>query len=84
MLKAMQFGKTLDCILQEILLAKSFLGLVSLMKLDISDGFYHIAINVDDIPKLEVTIPTTPGAELTVCLPICFTNWMGKWKQLPT
>ncbi len=60
---AMQFGHALDCILREILLANPAFGPVHLIKSDISDGFYRIALNVDDIPKLGVVFPTAPGEE---------------------
>jgi hypothetical protein len=57
---AMQFGHALDQILHEILLSNPLLGPVHLIKLDISDGFYRIALNVDDIPKLGVAFPRPP------------------------
>lgn len=31
--------------------------------MDLSDSFYHLDINVDDIPKLGVVFPTTPNDE---------------------
>ncbi|KAL3811082.1 hypothetical protein ACHAXA_009030, partial [Cyclostephanos tholiformis] len=42
-----------------------------LIKLDISDGFYRIALNVDDIPKLGVAFSTAPGEDplLAMALP---------------
>jgi hypothetical protein len=56
------------------------LGLVYLIKLDISDGFYRIALNVDDIPKLGVTFPTAPGEDPLVAFPLVLP--MG-WKNSP-
>ena len=61
-MEAMQFGHALDWILRKILLADSSLGPVQLLKVDPSDGFYHVNLNVDDIPKLGVVFPTSPDA----------------------
>ena len=47
-MEAMQFGHALDRILREILLANPIFGPVHLIKLDLSDGFYRIAVNIDD------------------------------------
>ncbi|KAL3822497.1 hypothetical protein ACHAXA_002515 [Cyclostephanos tholiformis] len=60
-MESMQFGHALDRILREILLANPAFGPVHLIKLDISDGFYRIALAVDDIPKLGVAFPTPTG-----------------------
>ena len=69
-MEAMQFGHALDRILREILLADPTFGPVHLIKLDISDGFYRIALNIDDIPKLGVVFPTPPGAEPLIAFPL--------------
>ena len=66
----MQYGHALDCVLHEILLTDPALDLVHLLKIDIRDGFYRIALNVDDIPKLGVVFPTTPGAEPLIAFPL--------------
>jgi hypothetical protein len=50
------------------------------MKLDISDGFYRITLNVDDIPKLGVAFPTAPGEDPLVAFPVVLP--MG-WKNSP-
>ena len=63
----MEFGHALDCILLEILLAGPSMGPVQLKKIHLSDGFYPIGLNVDDIPKLRVVVfPTKPGQELLI------------------
>ncbi len=59
----MQFGWSLECILREILFANLAHGPVQMIKLDISDGFYRIGLNINDIPKLGVVFPTLPGDE---------------------
>ena len=69
-MESMQFGHALDRILREILLADPKLGPVYLIKLDISDGFYRIALNIDDIPKLGVAFPTLPGSEPLIAFPL--------------
>jgi len=56
--------------LREILLAYPKLGPVYLLKLDISDGFYHIDLAIDDIPKLGVVFPNWPGEEPLVAFPL--------------
>jgi len=77
---SMQFGHALDRILREILLSDPALGPIYLMKIDISDGFYRIAINIDDIPKLGVVFPTLPGEEPLIAFPLVLP--MG-WKNSP-
>ena len=50
------------------------------MKVDLSDGFYHININISDIPKLGVVFPTEPGEEPLVAFPLVLP--MG-WSNSP-
>lgn len=68
--EAMQFGHALDRILRQILHANPKHGHVYLLKLDISDGFYRIALAPHDIPKLGVIFPTRPGVNPIVALPL--------------
>ena len=68
-LEAMQFGHTLERFLRELLLADPAQGPIFMMKLDISDGFYRIAVAPDDIPKLGVVFPSDDGQAL-VALPL--------------
>ena len=58
----MRFGHALYRYLREILLADPALGPFYLINVDISDGFYHIALNLNDIQKLGVVSPTEKGA----------------------
>ena len=60
-LEALQFGHAIDLILRKIVIADSFLGLVQLMKIDLSNKFYRINLNINAIPKLAVIFPTKPG-----------------------
>ena len=66
----MQFGHALDRILREILLAAPVHGPTHLIKIDISDGFYQISLNIDNIPKLGAVFPTLPGDEQLVAFPL--------------
>ena len=79
-LESMQFGMALDRILREILLANPEFGPVNLMKVDLSDGFYRIGLNVGDIPKLGVIFPTEPGEDPLVAFPLVLP--MG-WRNSP-
>jgi hypothetical protein len=56
-LETMQFGKALERILEHIVEADPRFGPVHLIKVDIADGFYRVSLNIDDIPKLAVSIP---------------------------
>ena len=79
-LESMQFGLALDRILREILLANPEYGPVNLMKVDLSDGFYRISLNIGDIPKLGVVFPTEPGEDPLVAFPLVLP--MG-WRNSP-
>jgi len=69
-MEAMQFGRSLERILREILFANPAHGPVQMIKLDISDGFYRIGLNIDDIPKLGVVFPTLPGDKPLIAFPL--------------
>ena len=77
---SMQFGHALDRILREMLLADPSLGPVQLLKVDLSDSFYRVNLNVDDIPKLGVVFPTNPGEEPLIAFPLVSPM---KWKNSP-
>jgi hypothetical protein len=69
-MEAMQFGWLLKHILWEILFANPAHGPVQMIKLDISDGFYQIGLNIDNIPKLGVVFPTLPGDKPLIAFPL--------------
>ena len=79
-MEAMQFGHALDRILREILLSNPRHGPVHLIKVDISDGFYRVDLNIDDIPKLGLIFPTSDGEEPLIAFPLVLP--MG-WKNSP-
>eukprot|EP00985_Skeletonema_marinoi_P004540 scaffold1972_cov170-Skeletonema_marinoi.AAC.1 len=56
------------------------MGPVQMLKVDISDGFYRVNMNIEDIPKLGVAFPTEPGQEKLVAFPLVLP--MG-WKNSP-
>ncbi len=78
--EAMQFGHALDRYLRELLLADPANGPLYMLKLDISDGFYRVALAPQDIPKLGVVFPTREGEEPLVAFPLVLP--MG-WKNSP-
>ena len=78
--EAMQFGHALERFLRELLLANPKFGPPHMIKLDISDGFYRIALCPTDIPKLGVVFPSRPGCQKLVALPLVLP--MG-WKNSP-
>jgi hypothetical protein len=51
-----------------------------MIKLDISDGFYRIGLNIDDIPELGVVFPTLPGDKPLIAFPLVLP--MG-WSNSP-
>ena len=55
-----QFGHALDPIVCELILANPPLGLFNMRKVDISDEFYCINLNIEDVPKLGKVFPTEP------------------------
>ena len=59
--KAMQFGHSLERILHIILLENPAYGHFQINKTDLSDGFYSVDINDNELPKLGVVLPTNTG-----------------------
>ena len=59
--EAMQFGWALQRVLTTIVKADPRFGHVYLSQIDIADGFYRVWLQGQDIPKLGVALPTTPG-----------------------
>jgi hypothetical protein len=39
-------------------------------KIDISDGFYHVALAADSAPKLAIVLPMQPGKPTLVAIPL--------------
>ena len=74
----MKFGHAHDQILHELILVNPSLGPVQLLKLDISDGFYYVNLNINNAPKLGIAFPTKPGESQLVAFPLVLP--MG-WKN---
>jgi hypothetical protein len=66
----MQFGKALWQILAAIVRANLSLTQVYLSKVDITDGFYHIWVKANDMPKLGVMLPSEQGQEHLIRFPM--------------
>ena len=67
--EAMQFVRALQRLLQRILLADPVHGPVYIAKIDIADGFYRVALNPRDTPKLAVLLPQIGNEEPMVAIP---------------
>ena len=76
----MQFGHALKGILRKIPLANPAHGPVQLNNMDLSDGFYYVDLNTNDVPKLGVVFHTKPCTKPMVALPLLLP--MG-WKNSP-
>jgi len=77
---AMQFGKALPRILWRIHHSNPRHGPVHIAKIDLSDGFYRVPLQPEDMMKLAVLFPSRPGEEPLIGLPL--TLPMG-WKESP-
>ena len=76
----MQFGNAIHRVLCHILLANPAFGPVSIIKLDIADGFYRLNLSPADIPTLGVVFPQQFSSKPHVALPLVIP--MG-WKNSP-
>jgi len=57
-------------IMRNIVRANPWFGLVLLCKVDLSNGFYQIKLNLDSILKLAVAIPPLVGEEKLIAIPL--------------
>ena len=77
----MQFGRALHRVLERIVRADPRYGPVALSKIDIVDGFYsRVWLQLADIPKLGVVLPTTPLQPYLIAFPLALP--MG-WVESP-
>jgi hypothetical protein len=76
----MQFGRVMWRIMQQASDANPRLGPVHLSKIDIADGFYHIWIKAEDVPKIGVLFPSRAGKAPMIGFPLVLP--MG-WMQSP-
>ena len=68
--EAMQFGRALQRVLSTIVHANPRYGPVHMAKIDIADGFYRVWIALNDVPKLGVALPVSPGGVPLVAFPL--------------
>jgi hypothetical protein len=78
--EAMQFGRALQRVMSKIVHADPKYGPVQLSKIDIADGFYRVWLQLADIVKLGVALPTSYGQPLLVAFPLALP--MG-WVESP-
>ena len=78
--EAMQFERSLQRIFTRIVHADRRYGPVHMAKIDIADGFYRVWLQVEDIPKLGVALPSAPGSPPLVAFPLALP--MG-WVEFP-
>jgi hypothetical protein len=68
--EAMQFGRALERLLFRIRHANPRYGPVYMNKIDISDGFYRVALAAASSPKLAIVLPTRPGEPTLLAIPL--------------
>jgi hypothetical protein len=68
--EAMQFGKALQRIIDDIVNADPRWGPVYLCKVDIADSFYRVNIRTNNIPKLGVALPSLPSEPKLIAFPL--------------
>lgn len=78
--EAMQFGRALQRVLSKIVHADPRFGPTYMAKIDIADGFYRVWVQIDDVPKLGVALPTSPGNAPLIAFPLALP--MG-WVESP-
>jgi hypothetical protein len=78
--EAMQFGRTLQRVLTRVVHADPRYDDVNLAKIDMADGFYRVWLQIADIQKLGVVLPTSPGQPPLIAFPL--TLPMG-WVESP-
>ena len=78
--EAMQFGRALHRVFTTLVHAHPRYGPVHLAKIDIADGFYRVWVQIADVPKLGVVLPTAPNCEPLIAFPLALP--MG-WVESP-
>ena len=68
--EVMCFGQAFQCLLQDIVNADLKHGPVHLCKVNVSDSFYWIWVQLEDIPKLGVSYPSEADGQLLVAFPL--------------
>ena len=76
----MQFGCALEWVLRKVATADPTQSPLYLLKIDLSDSFYHVHLHVQDAPLLGVAFPMAPGELLLTAIPLVLP--MG-WTESP-
>jgi hypothetical protein len=79
--EAIQFGKSIQRLLQMVIQANPKFGPLLHYKVDISNGFYHIPLTTLGLRKLGVLLPKFSGLPPLVAFPLVLL--MG-WTGLPS
>ena len=79
-LYAMKYGRALERLIREVVIADPALGSVHVLKEDNRDGFYRIVLHPTDAPKLGLVFPLEVEYKNLVVIPL--TLPMG-WKHFP-
>lgn len=70
----MQFGRALQRVFSTMVHADPRYGPVQMAKIDVADGFYGVWVQISDVPKLGVILPTQPGKP-----PSSPSHWLCQW-----
>ena len=76
----MQYDRSLDCLIREVVIADPALVNAYILKTDISDGFYFITLWYRDAPKLGFFFHSYGNGEELVAIPL---NLPTGWKKSP-
>ena len=69
-MSAMKYGRSLERLIREVIIANPALGPVCFLKADVSDGFYHIGLRPTDDPKLGLVFTSEGEDEELVVIPL--------------
>ena len=76
----MQFGWALERVLRKVVTAHPTQGPLYLLKINLSDSFYHVCLHVQDASMLGVAFPMAPGELVLTAVPLVLP--MG-WTESP-
>ena len=74
----MKYFQALDCIIRELEIADPALGAVYVLKDDVGNGFYHIALWHGDTPNLGLVLPSAVNREDLVAILLTLPMGWGK------
>ena len=68
-----QYGQAIELLIREFVIAYPTLGLVHILKTDVSDGFYRIGLHPTDSPKLGIFFPSEGEDNELLAFPLTIT-----------